>query len=57
MTIGFFIAGLLEILNYFIIKVLLFIGFGVLFFMAGYYGLKNENEKNRPEDIPQDDSH
>jgi len=56
-TIGFFVAGLLEVLDYFIVKVLLFIGFGILFTVAIGYGIKNDTKKNRPEDILLDDSH
>jgi len=56
-TIGFFIAGLLKVLDYFIIKALLFSGFVALFVVAINYALKNDIKKNRPEDKLQDDSH
>ena len=56
-TMGFFIGGMLEILDYFIIKVLLFGSYGVLLFLAIKYALKNDIKKNRPEDKFQDDSH
>ena len=56
-TIGFFIAGMFEVLNYFIIKALLFSGYGILLIIAINYALKNEAKKNRPEDKLQDDSH
>ena len=56
-TIGLFIAGLFGVLDYFIVKVLLFLGFGVLFLVAFFYALKNEIKKNRPEDTLLDDSH
>lgn len=46
-TIGFFVAGLLEVLDYFIIKALLFIGVAFLFGIAFYYGIKND-KKNHP---------
>ncbi|WP_299116359.1 hypothetical protein [uncultured Winogradskyella sp.] len=49
-TIGFFVAGLFEILDYFIVKALLFTCFGVLLLIAISYALKNDNKKNRPED-------
>jgi len=56
-TIGLFVSGLLEILDYFIVKALLFIGFGILFSAAIAYGIKNDTKKNHPEDKLQDDSH
>lgn len=56
-TIGFFVAGLLEILDYFIVKALLISSFVILVIIAITYALKNDNKKNRLEDKPQDDSH
>lgn len=56
-AIGFFVAGLSEVLEYFIIKALLFMGFGALFIVAIFFTLKNNTIKNRPEDKPQDDLH
>ena len=56
-TIGFFIAGLLKVLDYFIIKALLFSGFVALLVVAINYALKNDDKKNRPKDKLQDDSH
>lgn len=56
-TLGFFISGLLEVLDYFIIQVLLFLSFGALFIVALGYAIKNDVKKNRLEDTPQDDSH
>ena len=56
-TIGFFIAGLVKVLDYFIIKALLFSGFGLLFIVALFYTFKNDDKKNRPEEKLQDDSH
>lgn len=56
-TFGFFIAGLFKVLDYFIIKALLFSCYGILLVMAISYALKNDNKKNRLEDKPQDDSH
>lgn len=56
-TIGFFIAGLLQILDYFIVKVILFASFGILFFIAFLSAIKSYRKKNRLEDKPQDDSH
>lgn len=55
-TIGFFTAGLFEVLDYFIIKALLCGIFIVLISIAIWYAIKNE-KKNRPEDKLQDDSH
>ncbi|MBV7267639.1 hypothetical protein [Winogradskyella luteola] len=49
-AIGFFVAGLFEVLDYFIIKALLFSSSGALFFIALNYALKNESKKNRPKD-------
>jgi hypothetical protein len=56
MTIGFFIAGLADVLDYFIVKALLFSSFGVLVIIAMSYALKNNIKKNRPKDTLQDDS-
>ncbi len=56
-AIGFFIAGLFNVLDYFIVKALLFLGFGALVITSISYALKNETKKNRPEDKLQDDSH
>ncbi|WP_296386466.1 hypothetical protein [Winogradskyella sp.] len=56
-TFGFFVAGLLKVLDYFIVKALLFIGFGALVIVAISFALKNDTQKNRPEDKLQDDSH
>ena len=55
-TIGFFIAGLFEVLHYFIIKALLCIIFVALLVIAFRYAIKND-KKNRLEDKLQDDSH
>lgn len=56
-AIGFFVAGLFDVLDYFIVKALLFSSFAVLVLVALGYALKNEIKKNRPEDKLQDDSH
>ena len=56
-TIGFFAAGLLKVLDYFIIKALLFSGFVALVIVAINYALKNDIKKNRQEDKLQDESH
>lgn len=56
-SIGFFVAGMFEVLDYFIIKVLLFVGFAMLILVAFVYAFKSDMKKNRPEDDLQDDSH
>lgn len=55
-AIGFFVAGLFDVLGNFMVKALFFIGYATLFIAAMYYALTGQ-EKNRPEDVPQDDSH
>ncbi|WP_400079607.1 hypothetical protein [Winogradskyella sp. R77965] len=57
LVLGLFVSGLFEILDYFIVKALLFLGFGSLFILALSFALRNESKKNRPEDTLQDDSH
>ena len=57
LTFVFFVAGLLKVLDYFIVKALLFSSFTVLVIIAIRYASKNEAKKNRPEDKLQDDSH
>lgn len=56
-SIGLFIAGMFKVLDYPIIKALLFVGFAILFFIAVVFALKNDIKKNRPGDKLQDDSH
>lgn len=56
-TIGFFVAGMFKVLDYVIVKVILFGGFGLLILMAFVFAFKNSIKKNRPEDKLQDDSH
>ena len=55
-TFGFFAAGMFEVLDYFIIKALLFALFGGMLIFAIWCALKNDTIKNRPEDELQDDS-
>ena len=55
-TFGFFAAGMFEVLDYFIIKALLFTLFGGMLIFAIWRALKNDTMKNRPEDELQDDS-
>ncbi len=55
-AIGFFVGGLFNVLDYFIVKALLFSGFGATVIISISYALKNETKKNRPEDKLQDDS-
>ncbi|WP_299100790.1 hypothetical protein [uncultured Winogradskyella sp.] len=57
LTFSFFFAGIFDILDYFIVQVLIFLGFGALFFAAVNFALKNDSKKNRPEDKLQDDLH
>ena len=54
-TLGFFIAGLFEVLDYLIIKFLLITSLIGLIIVALMFALKNR--KNRLEDELQDDSH
>lgn len=54
---GFFAAGMFKVLDYFIIKALLFTLFGGLLVVAFWHALKNDTKKNRPEDELQDDSY
>ena len=54
-AIGFFVAGLFNVLDYFIIKALLFSCFGILLGIAISYAITNENKKKRPEDTLKDD--
>ena len=56
-TGGIFIAGLLDVLDYLIVKVLLFVGYAILFIIAIVFALKNDTKKNHPEDKLQGDSH
>lgn len=56
-AIGFFVAGMFKVLDYFIIKALLFGLFGGLLVIAFWHALKNDTKKNRPEDELQDDSY
>ena len=56
-AIGFFVGGLFNVLDYFIVKALLFSGFGATVIISFSYALKNETKKKSPEDKLQDDSH
>uniref|UniRef100_UPI004048EBC8 hypothetical protein n=1 Tax=Gelidibacter sp. TaxID=2018083 RepID=UPI004048EBC8 len=49
-TIGFFVAGLFDVLDYFIVKLLLFISFALLIVYLILMVLKQTSEnKNHPE--------
>lgn len=48
-TVGFFVAGLFKVLDYFIVKALLFLSYGGLIIIAIIYALKSDSKKNRPE--------
>ncbi|NRD19779.1 hypothetical protein HNV08_06935 [Winogradskyella eckloniae] len=50
LTISFFLSGLFDVLDIFIVKVMLVIGVMGLLAIAVHYALKNETKKNRPED-------
>jgi hypothetical protein len=56
-VISFFLAGLFNVLDYFIIKALLLSVYSAIVISSISYALKNETEKKRPEDKLQDDSH
>lgn len=56
-VISFFLAGLFNILDYFIIKALLLSVYSAIVIISISYALKNETKKKRPEDKLQDDSH
>lgn len=56
-VITFFISGLLDILEYPIIKILLFAGFSIIVIMSVSIAIKNDSKKNRLEENPQDDLH
>ena len=46
-VLGFFISGIFDILDYFIVAALLFIGFGLLAgYMVWMVFLNSENKKN-----------
>ncbi len=48
-AIGFFVAGLFNVLDYFIVKLLLFAGFAMLMIYVVYIVVKQYNEtKNHP---------
>ncbi|WP_179320414.1 hypothetical protein [Winogradskyella helgolandensis] len=57
-VLGLFLSGLFDVLDYLIIKALLFFSFGTLFILACIYAIKNDTdtEKNRPEEALQNDS-
>jgi hypothetical protein len=57
LALGLFISGLFDVLDYVIVKAMLFLGFGALFVAALIFAFKNESKKNRPEDELQDDLH
>lgn len=54
-TVSFFVAGITRVLDYFIIKALLFSGFLLLLALTVITVLSEVHKKNRLEDIPQDD--
>lgn len=56
-SVGFFLAGVFDILNYIIVQVLLFLCLAVLLGLGISFAIQNEKKENRPEDKLQDDSH
>lgn len=49
-TVGFFVAGIFGVLDYFIVKLLLFVGFALLVFYLILMIIKQISEnKNHPE--------
>lgn len=55
-TLGFVFAGIFDVLDYFIVKLLLFSGFTVLFVVAVLVIVDEKKRKNRLDDQTQDDS-
>ncbi len=47
-VITFFAAGVLDVLDYFIVKSLLFLAYGILFIYALIYIQSNEKKKKKP---------
>ncbi|MEM9679693.1 MAG: hypothetical protein AAF901_05160 [Bacteroidota bacterium] len=54
-SIGFFVAGITNVLDYFIVKVLLFSGFGLLLGFAVVTVFQKVYKKNRLEELPPQD--
>ena len=55
-SLGFFVAGLTNVLDYYIVKILLFTGFSMLLCLAIVTVLQKASKKNRLENSSQDDS-
>ncbi|MFK7832503.1 MAG: hypothetical protein AB8B52_04430 [Winogradskyella sp.] len=56
-ALGFFVAGLFNILDYFMVKLLLYFGLAFMFALVIRYAIKNDSKKNRFEDERQNDSY
>ncbi|MUU78269.1 hypothetical protein [Winogradskyella endarachnes] len=56
-AVGFFFAGIFDILNYIIVQVLLFLCLAVLLGLGLNFAIQNEKKENRPKDKLQDDLH
>ena len=56
-AIGFFVAGIFDILDYFIVQMLLLLSFVRLLSVGISMAIENDRKENRPEDKLQDDSH
>ncbi|MDB9720751.1 hypothetical protein OAA67_02625 [Winogradskyella sp.] len=54
---GFFICGMFDLLDNFVVKMVLILSVVALLFLALNYAIKNDAKKNRLEDNPQDDLH
>lgn len=54
-TLSFFVAGILDILDYFIFKVLIISGVGILVIITSVLLFKSSLKNNRPEDKTQND--
>ena len=54
-TLGFIIAGVFDVLDYLIVKFLLFSGFAVLFVVAVLVIIDEKKRKNRLGENSQDD--
>lgn len=54
-TLGFIVAGVFDVLDYLIVKFLLFSGFTALFVMAVLVIIDEKKRKNRLGDNSQDD--
>ena len=54
-TVSFFVAGILDVLDYFVFKVLIMSGVGILVIITSVLLFKSSLKNNRPEDKTQND--